>query len=75
MELISTTTEPARAPSKTPPGPRMACSTSGPSGSMVTTISARLAASLDNAPSCARQNQFRDGTWHNVVDYEVIPSF
>ena len=53
MELMSTTTAPGRAPSSTPPGPRTAFSTSGPSGSMVMTISARLAVSLEDWPAFA----------------------
>src|SRR5690348_12088082 len=46
MELMSTTVEPFAAPSKMPPGPSTAASTSGPSGSMVMITSACDAASL-----------------------------
>ena len=53
MELMSTTIEPALAPSSTPSGPSTACSTSGPSGSMVMTISERAATSFAELPRAA----------------------
>src|ERR1035438_3964786 len=53
MELMSTTTVPRRAPSRTPPAPSMACFTSGPSGSIVITISDRDATSRHDSPRAA----------------------
>ena len=52
IELMSTTSEPGRAPSSTPPGPSTAVSTSGPSGSMVMMISACAAVAAHDV-ACA----------------------
>ena len=58
MVLVSITSNPAEAPVRTPSGPATTCSTSGPSGSDVTTAStARATAAADaasRAPSAIR---------------------
>ena len=52
MELMSMTMEPADAPSRTPPGPRIAASESAESGSMVMILSVASATwRLEAAPS------------------------
>ena len=53
IELMSTTIAPFFTPSSTPFGPSTACSTSGPSGTIVMTISVRLATSFGDDPFCA----------------------
>ena len=53
MELISTRMQPRRAPSKMPDSPSTAASTSGPSGSIVMTISDFEATSEQDAPRTA----------------------
>ena len=68
MELMSTRMVPAAAPSSTPFAPRTACSTSGPSGSIVITTSDRAATSLHDCPA-------RGAIRHNGVGqrgYDII---
>ena len=75
MELMSTRMVPGFAPSSTPPGPSTACSTSGPSGSIVITISERAATSPHD---CAARRAIRHHTvgqcGHDVVDHQLWPA-
>ena len=53
IELMSTTVEPFFAPSMTPFGPSTACSTSGPSGTIVMMMSLPAATSFGDEPLAA----------------------
>ena len=53
IELMSMTVEPFFAPSSTPLGPSTACSTSGPSGTIVMMMSVLLATSFGDEPFSA----------------------
>ncbi len=53
IELMSITVAPFLTPSMTPLGPRTACSTSGPSGTIVMTMSVLPATSFGDEPFCA----------------------
>ena len=53
IELMSTRMDPRAAPSRAPAGPRIAASTSGPSGTIVMVTSERAATSLADSPRAA----------------------
>ena len=75
IELMSTTMEPFLAPSSTPFAPRTACSTSGPSGTIVMTISLRLGDVLGRrALRGARGHDFVHAGRHDVVDDQLWPA-
>ena len=73
MVLMSMTTDPGAAPSITPSGPAMTCSTSGESETQVMTISLLLAASLGEealeAPASAR------GFMRDAVRFQTVTSW
>jgi hypothetical protein len=62
MELMSTTTLPALSPSATPLGPNSTAATSGVSGTIVMTTSARSATSLPLAHAVPPASVSADGT-------------
>src|SRR5208337_725502 len=66
--LISIYVEPDLLPSKMPPAPKAAFSTSGESGSIVMTRSAQAATSFDERALSTHRFQFFNRRIHNIED-------